>query len=168
MIHLLTEHIRRWIHDFMDDQLIYNKTYAHRLPPTLIEQARHGAPQISSDPFVFVSHHRASRGGLAIRTPAFHACLDRLPAHPSNCAPASRVGLAIRTPTHPQARLPGCLPARAPRRRPPASYAPKEGYGGLQISGQDASSVPASCCFHFRFHLWIGTHMLLRTVTSDN
>jgi len=31
------------IHDFMNDQLTHNKTYAHRLPPTLIEQARHWA-----------------------------------------------------------------------------------------------------------------------------
>jgi len=31
------------IYDFMNHQLTHNKTYAHRLPPTLIEQARHWA-----------------------------------------------------------------------------------------------------------------------------
>ncbi|KAH9955238.1 hypothetical protein BC827DRAFT_883472 [Russula dissimulans] len=69
----------------MNDQLIHNKTYAHRLRPTLIKQACHGAPQILSDPFVFVSHHRASRGGLAIHTPVFHTCLARLPACSPTC-----------------------------------------------------------------------------------
>ncbi|KAI0302307.1 phosphoglycerate mutase-like protein [Multifurca ochricompacta] len=31
------------IYDFMNHQLTHNKSYAHRLPPTLIEQARHWA-----------------------------------------------------------------------------------------------------------------------------
>jgi hypothetical protein len=31
------------IYDFMNDQLTHNKSYAHRLPPTLIEQARYWA-----------------------------------------------------------------------------------------------------------------------------
>lgn len=31
------------IYDYMNHQLTHNKTYAHRLPPTLIEQARHWA-----------------------------------------------------------------------------------------------------------------------------
>lgn len=31
------------IYDYINSELIHNKTYAHRLPPTLIEQARHYA-----------------------------------------------------------------------------------------------------------------------------
>ena len=40
----------------MNDQLTHNKTYAHRLPPTLIEQARHWAnfheQGVFSDPVI--------------------------------------------------------------------------------------------------------------------
>lgn len=28
------------VYDFVSSQLVHNKTYAHRLPPTFIEQAR--------------------------------------------------------------------------------------------------------------------------------
>jgi lysosomal acid phosphatase len=31
------------VYDFMSHQLTHNKSYAHRLPPTFVEQARHWA-----------------------------------------------------------------------------------------------------------------------------
>ena len=36
----LSTHGNRKIYDFMNTQLVHNKTYAYRLPPTLIKQAR--------------------------------------------------------------------------------------------------------------------------------
>jgi len=37
--------LRAWlkVYDFINTQLVHNKTYAYRLPPTIIEQARHWA-----------------------------------------------------------------------------------------------------------------------------
>ncbi|KAG5719393.1 Testicular acid phosphatase like protein [Termitomyces sp. T112] len=54
------------IFDFMNTQLVHNKTYAHRLPPTLIEQARHFAN--FHEDGVFSDKHINGVGNIAGRT----------------------------------------------------------------------------------------------------
>lgn len=54
------------IHDYMNDQLTHNRTYAHRLPPTFIEQARHWANYHESA--VFGDSQMGGIGNIASRT----------------------------------------------------------------------------------------------------
>jgi len=54
------------IFDFMNHQLTHNKTYAHRLPPTLIEQARHWAN--FHEQGVFSDRSMSGIGNIAART----------------------------------------------------------------------------------------------------
>ncbi|KAG6902283.1 hypothetical protein C0995_002215 [Termitomyces sp. Mi166 len=54
------------LYDFMNTQLVHNKTYAHRLPPTLIEQARHFAD--FHEDGVFSDKHINGVGNIAGRT----------------------------------------------------------------------------------------------------
>ncbi|KAF8483713.1 phosphoglycerate mutase-like protein [Russula ochroleuca] len=54
------------IYDYMNNQLTHNKTYAHRLPPTLIEQARHWAN--FHEQGVFTDASMSGIGNIAGRT----------------------------------------------------------------------------------------------------
>ncbi|KAG6898716.1 hypothetical protein C0993_004892 [Termitomyces sp. T159_Od127] len=54
------------LYDFMNTQLVHNKTYAHRLPPTLIEQARSFAN--FHEDGVFSDKHITGIGNIAGRT----------------------------------------------------------------------------------------------------
>ncbi|KAG6876229.1 hypothetical protein C0992_000412 [Termitomyces sp. T32_za158] len=54
------------LYDFMSTQLVHNKTYAHRLPPTLIEQARSFAN--FHEDGVFSDKHITGIGNIAGRT----------------------------------------------------------------------------------------------------
>lgn len=58
------------IYDFINSELIHNRTYAHRLPPTLIEQARHWANYheagVFSDPEINAVGNSMSTSFLAL------------------------------------------------------------------------------------------------------
>ncbi|KAI0035591.1 phosphoglycerate mutase-like protein [Vararia minispora EC-137] len=54
------------VYDFMNHQLTHNKSYAHRLPPTFIEQARHWAN--FHEQGVFSDKQMAGIGNIAART----------------------------------------------------------------------------------------------------
>ncbi|KAI6100614.1 histidine phosphatase superfamily [Pisolithus sp. B1] len=63
------------IYDYMNTQLVHNKTFAHRLPPTLIEQARGFAD--FHENAIFGSKDIGGIGNLAGRT-ILHLILDSL------------------------------------------------------------------------------------------
>ncbi|KAJ6480572.1 histidine phosphatase superfamily [Mycena vitilis] len=63
------------IHDFMNTQLIYNQTYAYRLPPTYINQAR-GLADFHENG-IFSDTHANEIGNIAGRT-LLHPLLDAI------------------------------------------------------------------------------------------
>lgn len=63
------------IYDYINTQLVHNQTYAYRLPPTLIEQARNFANYHESA--VFSANELGGIGNLAGRT-ILHSILDSL------------------------------------------------------------------------------------------
>ncbi|KAI6145364.1 histidine phosphatase superfamily [Pisolithus tinctorius] len=63
------------IYDYMNTQLVHNQTYAYRLPPTLIDQARNFANYHESA--VFSSKELGGIGNLAGRT-ILHSIIDSL------------------------------------------------------------------------------------------
>ncbi|KAH9485762.1 hypothetical protein JR316_0002677 [Psilocybe cubensis] len=63
------------IYDFINSELTHNKTYAHRLPPTFLEQARHWANYHEHS--VFSDNDIAGIGNIAGRT-LLHTVLESL------------------------------------------------------------------------------------------